>query len=53
MLKNVYNRLSLIQNSELKNVKAFKQIPGPLSLPIWGTLYKYKLGEFSHDVNLM
>lgn len=46
MLKNVYNRLSLIQNSELKNVKAFKQIPGPLSLPIWGTLYKYKLGFY-------
>lgn len=46
MLKSAYSKLPSIQSSELKNVKPFKQIPGPFSLPIWGTLYKYKLGFY-------
>ena len=43
---------SNINIADSNKSKAFKQIPGPVRLPVIGNLYQYKFGTFSSFIQI-
>jgi hypothetical protein len=43
---------SNINIADSNKVKAFKQIPGPVRLPVIGNLYQYKFGMLSSFIQI-